>query len=248
MRRIPLLAAFLAVALPAQAITYGILDEGRHPQTAALVGRFTSGTFPYCTGTLISPTVVLTAAHCDLGNPRVFVSFEGAITEDSKLLAGTFHGHPGYDQVQSDPHDIAVIVLDQPVRGIAPAKLPAAGALDRFAVGAPFTAVGYGSGEVVNQPGGPVNPYIDVREYATSTLNAANPAWLRLSQNAATGDGGTCYGDSGGPNFIGSGAGETTVIAGTTITGDALCKSTNVIYRLDTASARAFLGRFVALP
>lgn len=248
MRRPVLLAVLLAAGLPAYAITYGVLDQGRHPQTAALVGKFASGTYPYCSGALISPTVVLTAAHCDLGNPRVFVSFDGAITEDSKLLAGTFHGHPDYDQVQSDPHDIAVIVLDRPVKGITPAKLPAAGALNAFGVGAPFTAAGYGSGEVVNQPGGPVNPYVDVREYATSTLSAINPAWLRLSQNPATGDGGTCYGDSGGPNFIGSGATETTTIAGTTITGDALCKATNVVYRLDTPSARAFLGRFVALP
>ncbi len=65
---------------------------------------------------------------------------------------------------------------------------------------------------------------------------------------AITGDGGTCYGDSGGPNLVGAGATETPVIAGTTITGDALCKATNVTYRLDTPAARAFLGAFVILP
>ena len=69
-------------------------------------------------------------------------------------------------------------------------------------------------------------------------------AWLRASMNASTGDGGTCYGDSGGPNFLGS----SDVIAATTITGDAVCRSTNVIYRLDTTSARSFLGQFVTLP
>lgn len=75
-----------------------------------------------------------------------------------------------------------------------------------------------------------------------------NPARLRLSQNPATDDGGACYGDSGGPNFIGAGASETNVVAATTITGDALCKATNVVYRLDTPSARQFLSGFVALP
>jgi hypothetical protein len=65
------------------------------------------------------------------------------------------------------------------------------------------------------------------------------PGYLRLSQNSARGNGGTCYGDSGGPNFLGAGSTETDFIAGITITGDSLCKSTHVIYRFDTESARA---------
>jgi len=248
MRRSLLVIALAAIALPAAAITYGVVDGNRHPQTGALVGEFSSGTYPYCSGTLISPSVFLTAAHCNLGSSRVYVSFDPAITAGSSLLAGTYYADPAYNQAQSDPHDIAVVVLDKPVRNITPAQLPAAGALDKFRHGDTFTASGYGSGEVVNGPGGPVNPYFDNREYAVSSLNSVNPAWLRLSQNAAHGDGGACYGDSGGPNFIGAGATETTVIAGTTITGDALCKATNVIYRLDTPSARNFLSKFVKLP
>ena len=83
---------------------------------------------------------------------------------------------------------------------------------------------------------------------AVGTLNSINPAWLRISQNPSTGNGGTCYGDSGGPNFLGAGASETNIIAATTITGDTPCRSTNVDYRLDTDSARSFLGQFVDLP
>ena len=79
---------------------------------------------------------------------------------------------------------------------------------------------------------------------ATGTLNAINPAWLRISMNPSTGNGGTCYGDSGGPNFLGT----TDIVAAITITGDAVCRSTNVVYRLDTESARAFLGQYVTLP
>lgn len=48
--------------------------------------------------------------------------------------------------------------------------------------------------------------------------------------------GGTCYGDSGGPNLLGG----TDVVAAITITGDAVCRATNVTYRLDTVSARTF--------
>ena len=241
-------AALLLLALPAFAITYGQADGNKHPEVGALVGTFSSGTFPYCSGTLISPTVFLTAAHCDIGRSRVFVTFDSAFTSKSKTVAGTYYPDPLYNQAQSDPHDIAVVVLDKPVSGVTPARLPAAGSMASLAVGAPFTSVGYGGQEPVNQPGGPVIAYLDTREYVTGSLNAVNPAWLRLSQNIATGDGGTCYGDSGGPNFVGASRGETNVIGGTTITGDSLCKATNVIYRTDTESARAFLGQFVALP
>jgi secreted trypsin-like serine protease len=237
-----------ALAVTALAITYGQPDGNRHPEVGALVGHFTEGTFPYCTGTLIAPNVVLTAAHCNLGSPRVFVSFDTKFSSTSKLLAGTFYYDPQYNFSQNDPHDIAVVVLDKPVNNLTPARLPQAGQLDGLKVNQKFTVVGYGGQEPVNQPGGPVIAFLDTREFSTASLNSVNPAWLRLSQNPATGDGGACYGDSGGPNFLGAGASETNVIAGTTITGDALCKSTNVIYRTDTTSARNFLAQFVTLP
>ncbi len=218
------------------------------PAVGALVGHFSSGSFPYCSGTLISPTVFLTAAHCDIGRSTVYVTFDSVFGANSKLVSGTFYGDPLYNWAQDDPHDIAVVVFDQPVKGITPAALPTAGSLGSLKVNQQFTAVGYGSQEAVNQPGGPVNAYYDIREYSISSLNAINPAWLRLSQNPATGDGGTCYGDSGGPNFLGAGKTETNIVAGTTITGDMFCKATNVVYRTDTESARSFLSRFVTLP
>ena len=86
--------------------------------------------------------------------------------------------------------------------------------------------------------------YADIRYVATGSVNALTPTWIRASMNPATGNGGTCYGDSGGPNFLG----DTNIIAGTTITGDFVCRATNVDYRLDTPSARTFLGQFVTLP
>ncbi|HYI18545.1 MAG TPA: hypothetical protein VD836_07530 [Solirubrobacteraceae bacterium] len=64
------------------------------------------------------------------------------------------------------------------------------------------TSVGYGAYEVTNGPGGHQFLYDDVRMVARGTLNSINPAWLRISMNPATGNGGTCYGDSGGPNFL----------------------------------------------
>jgi hypothetical protein len=243
------IVAALTLAAPAGAITYGVPDGNRHPEVGALLApqAYSDGTWTTCSGTLISPTVFLTAAHCDQGVTRVAVTFDSTYTAPGTTYWGTWHADPAYDQRQSDPHDLAVVVLDEAVR-IAPARLPAARALDGLDGSATFTSVGYGAQSVTNGPGGKTYSYVDVRFMATGTLNALTPTWLRISQNPATGNGGTCYGDSGGPNFLGSGATETNVVAGTTITGDTPCRSTNVDYRLDTASARAFLADYVALP
>ena len=79
--------------------------------------------------------------------------------------------------------------------------------------------------------GGASFSYADVRYVAVGTLNSINANWLRVSQNASTGNGGTCYGDSGGQNFLGAGSTETDIVAATTITGDSVFRSTNVDYR-----------------
>ncbi len=244
----------LGLASPASAITYGAPDGNAHPQVGALIAdqAFSDGTWAYCSGTLISPTVFLTAAHCgDPGQTTARVSFASQYHDGDRLYVGAYLPDPRYRGAQSDPHDIAVVLFDTPVRGITPALLPRAGLLDQLAASGElssvaFTAVGYGSLEPVNGPGGKTFVYTDTRNASTGSLNSLTNAWLRLSQNPATGNGGTCYGDSGGPNFLG-GATSTLVVA-TTITGDTPCRSTNVDYRLDTESAREFLGQFVALP
>jgi secreted trypsin-like serine protease len=239
-------AAFLLIVSPAHAITNGQLDGNKHPNVGGLVSptQYSDGTWLYCTGTLISPTVFLTAAHCDEGTSRVTVTFDPDYQAGDKTYTGTWYADPLYGQSQNDPHDIAVVVFDKPIRGITPARLPTAGSLSALSNTQQFTPVGYGAYQVTNQPGGHQYLYNDVRMVATGTLNATNPAWLRISMNPATGNGGTCYGDSGGPNFLGT----TNIIAATTITGDAVCRSTNVAYRLDTEAVRAFLGQFVTLP
>ncbi len=251
MRR-PLLAVLLGllplalVAGPASAITNGTYDGNRHPSVGGLVSptQYSDGTWIYCSGTLISPTVFLTAAHCAEDEERVAVTFDPDYEAGDVLYTGTFQADPLYPGNQSDAHDIAVVVLDKAVKGIAPARLPKAGSLSSLPKDQRFTSVGYGAYEVTNEPGGHQYLYDDRRMVATGTLNATNSTWLRISMNASKGDGGTCYGDSGGPNFLGT----TDVVAAITITGDAVCRSTNVDYRLDTASARAFLGQYVRLP
>ena len=96
-----------------------------------------------------------------------------------------------------------------------------------------------GAGEITN-------PSTMERWAADGEFDALNNVWLRISQNNAAGSGGTCYGESGGPEFLGGVS--SNLQASITITGDAMCLATNVDYRIDTPQARAFLGQFVTLP
>jgi hypothetical protein len=241
----------LATAPSALAITHGAPDANGHPEVGALLAAqaYSDGTWAMCSGTLISPTVFLTAAHCDSDRTTVAVTFDSIYDSvTGTTYWGTWHADPAFTWKQNDPHDVAVVVFAAPIAGITPAQLPAAGSLSHLPKNTKFTSVGYGGQSVTNGPGGKTISYADVRYVGTGTLNAVNKAWLRISQNPSTGDGGTCYGDSGGPNYLGAGTTETNVVAATTVTGDAWCRATNVDYRLDTTSARSFLGQFVTLP
>lgn len=247
----------VTLALPgsASSITYGLLDGNRHPEVGALVSTSSSSTFPYCSGTLISSTVFLTAAHCNIGASIVNVTFDSQVSASSTLYTGTLYTDPQFGGGQGDAHDIAVVVFGQPINGITPARLPTAGRLDQMKANGTltgstkFTAVGYGGQERSFEGQGMwFFAFEHAREYAVSSFNSLNKGYLRLSQNPSHGDGGTCLGDSGGPNFFGAGSSETNIIAGVTITGDSPCTSTNVDYRVDTFSARTFLGQFVTLP
>jgi secreted trypsin-like serine protease len=244
----------------AQGITYGEIDGNRHPAVGAMIRlRPSDNTLRLtCSGSLIAPTVFLTASHCtsfveSTGQTDIWVTFDSLFDSSSKLLHGTMHTNPLFNQSQSDSQDIAVIVLDKPVKGITPVSLPPAGLLGQMNAdgtlnGTLFTSVGYGTQEPQQAPGGILNPFDGLRRFAVGEFKALSPTYLRISQNVHTGSGGTCSGDSGGPQFIGAGADETNTVASITITGDLFCYATNVDYRLDTPSARAFLEDFVTLP
>jgi hypothetical protein len=241
---------FVALGGTASAVVYGEADGNDHPNVGALLApqAYSDGTWASCSGTLISPTVFLTAAHCDWGLSRMAVTFDSEYDSATGTeYWGTWHADPRFRGAQGDPYDVAVVVLDDPV-GITPASLPAENSLSDLPRDQGFTSVGYGA-QSVSIDHGPTFHYADIRYQATSdTLFAINKAWLRISMNPTLGDGGTCYGDSGGPNFLGAGSTETNTVAALTVTGDFMCRATNVVYRLDTQSARSFLSQYVTLP
>ena len=266
MRRFILLSTALLFVLgagvpSAGAITNGKPDGTRHPAVGALVGYVPQAgrTIAYCSGTLISPTVFLTAAHCGfLPGDQVQVTFDEVYAAGSEVHTGMFIAHPdfrpGTNAQGNQSNDVAVVVFGQPIQGITPAQLPAAGLLDDMKAdgtlkqSTQFTSVGYGDTESVNGPGGQTTTHPQSRYFAVGPFNSLTAAYLHLSQHTDKGEGGTCSGDSGGATFLGAGAGETNVIVSVIVTGDTYCSSTNVGYRLDTRAARDFLDDYVTLP
>jgi hypothetical protein len=208
-----------------------------------------------CSGGLISPTVFVTAAHCVAGAPPstvLWISFDPELrpAPSPVIRAVSFHFDPAFGHDQADPHDLAVVILPSgSTAGIEPLQLPTAGLLDRLAAqdglrGQLFLNVGYGvSGSVTGQP---AFSYDGKRNLSKAEFAALQPSWLELLMNShATGEGGDCFGDSGGPKFF---DGNPRLIVATVTKGDPPCRATSFDYRLDTRSARAFLGQFVRLP
>lgn len=260
-----LLAASLLLSPKASAITYGFVDSNNtFRNTGAFIVKSptTGEIFPICSGTMITGNVFLTASHCTIFYTQelapegyiAYVSLDqsipfGALTANSTTLLPVAHvvTNPNYNQRQSDPGDIGVLILQQNVNGVTPAVLPSCGLLDQLAAknglkNAVFTNAGYGVQNRVVGGGVPffqdLNPI--PRMYSFSSFNSLNGGYLRLSQNPSTGNSGTCFGDSGGPNFLTVDGQQ--LIVSITITGDSVCRSTNVDYRLDTLSAQGFLA------
>jgi secreted trypsin-like serine protease len=246
------LLAALSLVGPASAVTDGVLDGEDHPYVGLMLAH--DGVSGWrCTGTLISPTVFVTAGHCTDGAIFATVYFESdvesGIPGNGYPFAGGVNGvpfiSPDYISAAFFVNDLGVVELNQPVdlAGGYAQLVAEAGVLDalktqRGRQNQVFTAVGYGL-QLIN----PV--FIEaerVRMVATPHLIQINtPGFtgdfsLLLSNNHSTG--GTCFGDSGGPNFIG----DSNVIGGVTSFGiNGNCAGTGGVYRLDRAHDLAWL-------
>jgi secreted trypsin-like serine protease len=246
-----MLSGALLGAARAGAITFGHVDGHRHPNVGALVklnGKGKKGWF--CSGTLIAPTVVLTAGHCtDFLNPRkpLWVTFEPEFDRDGIFYGGHAVTDPNY-RPNTLANDVGLVLLDNAPAGIEPAPLIGRGVLDRMKrlgtlKGTDVTNVGYGATvRFTHHP--PEILYDGIRRYSRSPVKGLTKDHLLLQENhSATGEGGTCFGDSGGPHFLG----DSDAVASVTSWGDAICRSLDQTQRVDAPGVRSFLRRYVDL-
>jgi secreted trypsin-like serine protease len=248
--------------IPVAAVQFGELDGDDHPHVGLLV--FDVGGSPAwrCSGTLLSPTVMLTAGHCTFGTSGGRVWFEpdvGAGRPDNGYPFGggtsiefvEIYTHPDYIDAAFYLYDVGVVILSEPVYLNTYGTLADIGLLDRLAVrrgqqDQSFTVVGYGLQSVVPSLQADLVRYqgsvqlIDVR--GTAGIPAGTSASFTNNPGKGNGSGGTCFGDSGGPIFYG----DSNIIAAVTSYGlNANCAGTGGGYRVDTVDDQAFINQFL---
>lgn len=257
-------------AAPRQAdVTGGTADGNAHPHVGTLLFVQNGVGYYSCTGTLISPTVMLTAGHCVESEGNVNDVTYVRFTEDALAGIGNYRTtsawlraewiqarrvvpHPQYDDYAAFPntYDVGIVILSKAVDLPVYGTLPELGLLESLASGQDprtklFTAVGYGQQ-------GEIQPFYGddyVRERTTTKLIEVTSTNTGTSQSAkfsnspgmGSGTGGTCYGDSGGPIFHGT----STVIGAITSFGFTPCIGNDFNFRIDTQVAQDFILPFL---
>jgi V8-like Glu-specific endopeptidase len=254
---VSMLATVIIAINPIAAITDGELDGNRHPYVGLMVAQAADGTPLWrCSGTLLSATLFLTAGHCT-ESPAAHVEIwfdadvESGIPGNGYPFKGDVGGkpftHPNYDPRAFFLFDLGVVVLKKGIVMSEYGVLPKLNVLDKLAQArglqdVTFTAVGYGLQESFPERASFLAHNQRVRMLARPHLLQINTGFtgdfsMLLSNNHATG--GTCFGDSGGPNFIG----ESNVVGGVTSYGlNGNCAGTGGVYRVDRADDLNFLN------
>ncbi|MGH9658650.1 MAG: trypsin-like serine protease [Bryobacteraceae bacterium] len=268
MRRLTLFAlavtgAVLLAPGSVGAIRKGTLDGNGHPYVGLMVAQDATGTPLWrCSGTLLSSTIFLTAGHCT-ESPAAHIEIWFDPDVESGIPAngypftgdvgGTPHTHPQYQPTAFFLYDLGVVELDTPYVLTTYGVLPALNVLDglQFARGhhdRTFTTVGYGLQESFPDPASFLENNKRIRMVAHPRLIQINTPFtglgsLLLSNNHATG--GLCFGDSGGPSFIGT---SNVIGAVSSFALNNICAGTGGTYRVDRQDDLNWLAVFGITP
>ena len=248
------LLAIMTLTVPSTAaVTDGTPDGNGHPYVGLMVAQDSKGNALWrCSGTLLSSTLFLTAGHCTEA-PAAHAEIWFAADVESGIpqngypndgdVGGTTYTHPQYDPNAFYLYDLGVVVLDKPMKMSTYGKLPRLDQLDALkpSSSTTFTAVGYGLQQSFPDAASWKENNKRIRMVSHPHLLQINTGFtgdgsLLLSNNTATG--GTCFGDSGGPNFVGT----SNVVAGVTSFGlNGTCAGTGGVYRVDRSDDLGWL-------
>ncbi len=208
------------------AVTGGQLDDGDPAVGAVLARQATCGEprATACSGTLIAPRIVLTAAHCEQ-SPETLEVFFGAnvdATADARVDVQMVFVHPAFDPFTKE-NDLALLLLAETV-AIEPVPLET-DPLDATDVGTEVRVVGFGADD---------DGVLGEKREGTATISEVSAMRFEIAPGPAM----TCAGDSGGPVFVRHGSVDR--LAGVTSGGDPACTSSGDNVRVD-----AYLDSFV---
>jgi len=234
-----IIAAVLATA-PVMTITNGEPDGSGHPFVGVMIQFIPNTDFiTVCSGSAISATRFLTAAHCADPTLPVFVSYknappfslatdftQGSFFPNPNWCIGCANGLPGFDT--------------PPGRRFA--TLPAAGLIDTLPMGTNVDLVGYGVQGFLRGGGKPEQIFLFTRYFAPSLLiqsnNVTSVEFIKLSANPSQGTGGICFGDSGGPDLLG---GTRTVLGVNSYVTNGNCAGVTYSQRVDLPDILGFI-------